>query len=487
MNLVDTHCHLHREEFDPDRNEVVARAKEAGVTALIDPATDLASNRIVVELASQFPEVYVGIGLHPHDAAQLDAKVLEELASLATDEKVVAIGEIGLDYYRNLSPQDVQQKVLREFLRLAHELGKPVILHCRSAEARGEASSSRSRDADSDDGAYRDLFTALRECLKPPIRGVLHCFGGSSEVAKEALDLGLYLSFAGNLTFSKAQGLRAIAATVPFDRVLLETDAPFLAPQSFRGKRNEPAYLSELVNLWSQIRDLTAEDVARTTTTNVYHLFGIGDKPPSVIAYPIRRSLYLNITNACTDRCVFCSLSLEDFWKGKGPSPFVKGHNLRIERDPTAEEVLHCAGDPSRFEEVVYCGYGEPIIRLDLLVKVARELKHKGTQRIRLNTNGHGNLIHRRSIAPELKGLIDEVSVSLNTPTAQQYLEICRPVFGFATYEGIKAFIRECRDIGIKVTATAVAMPGIDLEACRRVAEEELKVAYRIRTYNDVG
>ncbi len=474
LSLVDTHGHLHRAEFDSDRQEVLARAKQAGLSAIIDPATDWASNPVVADLALRFPEVYAAVGIHPHHATELTPERLMELTSLATQAKVVAIGEIGLDYHRNLSPPEVQQEALRKLLRLAHELSKPVILHCRD-----EAGSAQ---------AYQDLFGILKESLQPPIRGVLHCFTANAEIAAQALDLGLYLSFAGNLTFPKAEALRQVAKEIPFDKVLLETDAPFLAPSKYRGQRNEPAYLTELVEAWAKIQDLTAEDVARVTTVNAHQLFGIGPGPqPGEIAYAIRRSLYINLTNACTDRCVFCALSTQDFWKGQGSAPLVKGHHLRIPRDPTIEETLQAVGDPCAFEEVVFCGYGEPIIRLKELLATARELKAKGARWIRLNTNGHGNLIHKRSIAGDLKGIVDEVSVSLNTPTAEQYLEICRPAFGLATFEAIKAFIRECRDVGLKVVATAVGMPGIDVEACRRIATEELKVAFRVRTYNDLG
>ncbi len=466
--LVDTHCHLHRAEFDADRETVIARAQAAGVEVLLDPATDWASNRTTVELAQRHPQVYAAVGVHPHHAAELTPSALEKLAALAIQPKVVAIGEIGLDYYRNLCPPEIQKETLRKLLRLAHELNLPVILHCREA--------------------YPDLLDILRECLKAPMRGLLHCFAGDAEVARQAADLGLYFSFAGNLTFPKAETLRAVAQEVPFDRVMLETDAPFLSPQAYRGKRNEPAYLRELVRTWTQISGLTEEDVARVTSTNAYQLFGIGPAPsPGQIAYPIRRSLYLNLTNACTDRCVFCSLSTSDFWEGKGTAPIVKGHHLRISRDPTAEELIQAAGDPTRYEEIVFCGYGEPIIRLSVLLEVARRLKEKGAKKVRLNTNGHANLIHRRPVAGELKGVVDEVSVSLNTPTAEQYLEICRPAFGLPTYDSIKTFIRECREAGLKVTATAVAMPGIDVEACRRVAVEELKVDYQVRGYNDLG
>lgn len=477
MPLIDTHCHLHRSEFEGEREGVLARAREAGVVALLNPATDVASNRAVVELARKHPEVHAAIGVHPHDAAELTDAVLKDLATLATEEKVAAIGEIGLDYYRDLCPRPVQQEAFRKLLRLAHEMGKPVILHCRQEEKAGQGGE-----------AYRDLFAILREVLKPPIRGVMHCFSGDAAAAREALDLGLTLSFAGNLTFTQADPLRAVARQVPFDRVVLETDAPFMAPQAFRGRRNEPAYLTELVQTWAKLRDLNAEDVARVTTVNAHHLFGIGPAPVrGRVTYAIRDSLYVNLTNACTDRCVFCALSDEQFWKGDGTSPFVKGHHLRMARDPSVEEVLADAGDPARYREIVFCGYGEPIIRLKELRETARRLKDKGARWIRLNTNGHGNLIHKRPVAGELKGLIDEVSVSLNTPDAQQYLEICRPAFGLETYDSIKQFIRECRDEGLRVVATVVAMTGVDIEACRKVAEEELKVPYRVRTYDDVG
>lgn len=468
MQLVDTHCHLHRAEFDPDRDEALARARAAGLVALLDPATDPSSNRTVVDLAGRYPEVFAAVGVHPHHAKELTEGAWEELSGLATRPKVAAVGEIGLDYYRDLSPRPVQQEALRRQLRLAHELNKPVILHCREA--------------------YPDLLAIVRECLSPPIRGLLHCFSGDQAVAEQALKMGLTLSFAGNLTFPNAGALREVARQVPLERVVLETDAPFLAPQSRRGQRNEPAALPELVRTWAELKDLTPEDVARVTTVNATHLFGIGPTPPrGKIAYLIRRSLYVNLTNACTDRCLFCSLSEEGFWKGEGTSPFVKGHHLRMPRDPSVAEVLQEAGDPSRHEEIVFCGYGEPVIRLQELLQIGRRLKEKGARWIRLNTNGHGNLIHKRSIAKDLRGVVDELSVSLNTPTAEQYLQICRPAFGLSTYDSIKRFITECRDAGMKVTATVVAMPGIDLEACRKVAEGELKVAYRVRAYDDVG
>jgi TatD DNase family protein len=468
MEWIDSHCHLHRAEFDADRAQAIERAKRAGAVALLNPATDFASNRTILELIKTFPHLYGAVGIHPHHAEELNETVVEQLSAWATTPGVVAIGEIGLDYVRAFAPPPIQREALRRQLRLAHELNKPVILHCR--------------------GAFEDLMAILKECLRPPIRGVVHCFSGDLATASKLLDLGLMLSFAANVGYPHSESLRSVAKEVPLDQVLLETDAPFLPPPSRRGQRNEPAYLAEMIPMWAEWKGLSLEDVARTTTVNAYHLFGIGPIPVrGKIAYAIRDSLYLNITNACTDRCVFCALSVEEFWKGEGKAPFVKGHHLRLSRDPTVEEILKAVPNPSAYREVVFCGYGEPVIRLAELLEVGRRLKGMGARWIRLNTNGHGNLIHKRSIVPELKEVVDEVSVSLNTPNAKQYMEICRPAFGLATYEAIKQFIRDCRDAGMKVTATVVAMPGVDVEACRRVAEEELKVAYRVRTYDDVG
>ena len=267
MKIVDTHCHLHRQEFDGDREQILARARAAGVVAFVDPATDLVSNRTVVALAQEQPDVYAAIGIHPHDVEQLTSAAFEELSELAVRPKVVAIGEIGLDYYRNFSPRDLQQEAFRKLLGLSRSRNLPVIIHCRG-EGAANASSAEGLEI------YRDLFGILKECLEPPYRGLLHCFGGSLAVANEAIALGLLISFAGNLTFSKADALRAVAREVPMEKVVLETDAPFLSPQAYRGKRNEPAYLTELIRVWSEIRGLPMEEVARITTENASHLFG---------------------------------------------------------------------------------------------------------------------------------------------------------------------------------------------------------------------
>lgn len=466
--LIDTHCHLNDPAYAGDLDAVMQRAADAGVGAVLTIGTDVAGSREAAALAAARPNVWAAVGIHPQDASQWTDEADAALGELSGRPQVVAIGEVGLDYFRETTPRAQQQAAFRRALRLAERRSLPVIIHCRDA--------------------WSDLFAILRETRPSPITGVLHCFTGDLAAATTALELGLAISFSGNLTFKNAESLRAVARRIAIERMLLETDAPYLAPHPLRGQRNEPAHLAKTAAALAELKGLSVEDIARVTSLNAYRLFGIGPEPPrGVIAYSIRDALYLNLTNACTDRCTFCALSEPAFWAGTGTAPFVKGHHLRMPRDPSAQELVAAAGDPARYREVVFCGYGEPTIRLDVLLEVARALKAHGARRLRLDTNGHGNLIHKRSIAGDLAGLIDEVSVSLNTPTAEQYVEVCRPTFGLPTYEAIKTFIRECKGVIPSVIATVVAMPGVDVEACRRIATEELDVQFRVRTYDEVG
>lgn len=457
--LVDTHCHLDFPNFDADRDEVLKRASENGVKYIINVASSLEGARKSVELAEKYDSVYASVGIHPHDAAQLDDKAFDEIKALSGRKKVVAIGEVGLDYYRKLSPCDIQQSAFRRFIALAKEKNLPLIIHCREAR--------------------EDLLKILKEPASSGIRGVIHCFPSDEEILRAAFDMGLYVSFTCNVTFKNAASLRQmIKDLVPLDRLLVETDAPFLAPQELRGKRNEPAYIVYLIEELARLKGVSVEDVARVSSFNSKCLFGVGfDQSPAAIVYPIRNSLYVNITNRCTDNCVFCIRNTTDY---------VMGYNLRLEREPSAREIIAAIGDPLRYDEIVFCGYGEPTLRLDCVIEVARALKPKGAK-IRLTTNGHGNLINKRSIAGELVGLIDRVSVSLNASYEEIYNKICRPSFGAGTFGEIKKFVKECREKLSDVEVTCVEIEGVDMKECERVAVEELKVKFRARRYNVVG
>jgi TatD DNase family protein len=327
--------------------------------------------------------------------------------------------------------------------------------------------------------AHADTLAILREEAAGGLRGVFHCFSGDVAFAREVVRLGFYLSIPGTVTYPKNDELRRVVASVPLERCLLETDCPYLAPQPFRGKRNEPAYVVHAARAVAAVRGLELADVARITTRASFELFGVGEVEGPQIAYPIRRSLYLNVTNRCTNRCAFCA---------KSRSPRVKGHDLTLGREPTVEEVLVAVdeqGGAAAWDEVVFCGFGEPLLRLDDVVAVARELKRRGARRVRVNTDGLASLVHGRDAVADLAGAVDALSVSLNAPDAATYERLCRPSVAGA-HEALTAFLRTAVGRIPEVTATAVAVPGLDVGACRSVAEG-LGARFRVREYNEVG
>jgi TatD DNase family protein len=251
--FVDTHCHLDFPEFDPDRETVLARAREAGLTRILIPGVDLAACRRAILLAERHPEVYAAVGLHPNEAGALTPAAWTELRSLAKHPKVVGIGEIGIDlYWRKLSLTE-QEAAFRSQLHLADEVGKPVIVHNRDAHA--------------------EVLAILRE-VRPAGGAVLHAFSGDRALADAALELGFYLGVDGPLTYKKNEALRALFAAVPLERVLVETDAPYLTPQAWRGKRNEPAYVRQVVEKLAEIRGISIETAADVTTRSAASFFG---------------------------------------------------------------------------------------------------------------------------------------------------------------------------------------------------------------------
>jgi TatD DNase family protein len=253
--LIDTHCHLDFDRFDNDRDEVVARAVAASVTQIVVPATSMDNCARVVALAKRYEPVYAAVGIHPNSTAEWQDSWLGVLRDLAQHEKVVAIGEIGLDYYWDRSPPAVQKRALAMQLELAAELGLPVILHNRESSA--------------------DLIDALHQSSLAGVvgAGVLHSFSADWETAVAALDLGFYLGFTGPVTFKKADDLRRLAARVPLERLLVETDAPFLTPHPYRGKRNEPAYVAHVAERLAALHNMEPAEFARQTTENARRLF----------------------------------------------------------------------------------------------------------------------------------------------------------------------------------------------------------------------
>jgi len=257
MFLTDTHTHLDFPEFDGDRERIIERALAAEVRAMINVGTDLASSQAAVALAEAYPQVYAAVGVHPHDARTMTGEMLEELSALAKHPKVVAVGEIGLDFYRDLSPRDQQRQVFEQQLALAREIGKPVIIHDREA--------------------HKEVMAILRrwaEGCQQPV-GVLHCFSGDLAMAQEAIELGFYVSIAGPVTFQNAQRLRELVRQLPLEKLLIETDCPYLTPHPHRGKRNEPAYVKFVAQEVARIKGLSLEEVARLTSDNARSLFAL--------------------------------------------------------------------------------------------------------------------------------------------------------------------------------------------------------------------
>lgn len=254
--FFDSHAHLDDKKYDGDRDAMMQRARDSKISNILNVGYDLPSSRRSLDLAGKYDFIYAAVGVHPHDAAEAGENYLQELQDMAVQDKVVAIGEMGLDYYRNLSPKEIQQRVFREQIRLAAKLEKPIIIHDREA--------------------HGDVMDILREEDVGASKGVLHCFSGSLEMARECLEMGFYLSIAGPVTFHNANKLRDVAANVPLNRLLIETDAPYLTPEPHRGKRNESAYVAYVGKCIAEIRGISVEELANATSDNAKRLFKIG-------------------------------------------------------------------------------------------------------------------------------------------------------------------------------------------------------------------
>jgi TatD DNase family protein len=460
--LIDTHAHLTFPEYDEDREDVLKRAWDVNVKAIvvIGSGNGIEENRKVVQFAEKHENVYATVGVHPNDAESVDlGEVVKVARELAKSEKVVAIGEIGLDYYRQHSSKESQMKCFKKFLELASELKLPIAIHDREA--------------------HKDLFYTLRENLYELTGGIFHCFSGNVEMAHEAVEMGYYIGIPGVVTFKKADQLHEVVREVPIERLVIETDCPYLAPEPNRGKRNEPAYTKFIAQKIAELKKLSVQDVGRITTINARRAYNLpGMIPVGRVAYPIRKSLYLNITNHCTLACVFCP-------KHKGNFE-VKGYNLKLDQEPNVEDVFRAAGNLEGYDEVVFCGFGEPTQRLEILKVIAKRIKNASGSRIRLDTDGLANLVHGRDILPELSGLIDSVSISMNAPNAESYSKICPSKYGEEAFFAMLSFLESAKEFIPDVTATVVGVPGLDVEACKKLAAE-MGVNFRLRKYQEVG
>jgi TatD DNase family protein len=263
--LVDTHCHLNFDLFDQDRDQVVARARQAGVECIVNPGVDLETSRSAIQLAARYPEVYAAVGMHPNDIREWDELALDQIKALAAQPKVVAIGEIGLDYYRDHTPHDLQKQVFRQQLELAATLGLPVIIHSRNASPQNQ-------------GAILDILDILETWQAglgkhfSPL-GVLHSFSAGLDAARNAIKLNFLIGITGPVTFRNAPELRSVVQQLPLENLVIETDAPFLTPHPYRGKRNEPGFVKLVAEKLAEIHELPFDEVAFITKKNAGRLF----------------------------------------------------------------------------------------------------------------------------------------------------------------------------------------------------------------------
>ncbi len=251
--LIDTHCHLDFPAFNDDRGEVIRRAKACGVDYIINVGSSVEGSRDSVKLALDYSCFYAVVGIHPHEADSIDNKAVTEIENLAKNNKVVAIGEIGLDYYRTYSEAQNQKGLFTALIKLSKDLGLPLVIHSRQAE--------------------EDTLRIIQEFM--PLKAVVHCFSGNEEFLGKCLDMGFFISFTCNITYKKSEGLRGMVKSCPLERIMLETDAPYLSPEGSRGKRNEPCNVKRVALEVAKIKGITFEDVARVTTANAKTFFGL--------------------------------------------------------------------------------------------------------------------------------------------------------------------------------------------------------------------
>ena len=454
--MIDTHCHLDLLK----KEDLEETLKDKSFEYLITIGYDRKTIKNALRLAEENAHVYCAVGFHPHEADHVSDDDLLWLKDLAKQHpKVKALGEMGLDFYKNYSDPKKQEDVFRKQIAIARELGLPIVVHTRNAE--------------------KKTLEVLKEEKAYEVGGVIHCFTGSYEFMRACVDMGFYISYSGIITYPNAHALREVVKRTPTSRILSETDAPFLAPQPVRGKANKPAYMRYTIEAIAQLVPNTSfEDAVRMTSENAKRAFNlVKDGKKETITYVINNKLYINLTNKCNLHCVFCQREREQNY-------MVKGYWVWVSRDPTVEEVIREIGDPKRYEEIVFCGYGEPTLRFSALKEIAKWVKEHGGK-VRVDTNGLMFTFLPKEKLRELKGLVDVWSVSLNAPDKETYNRVCKPTQGDA-FEKVLEFIKEAKKEGFRVIATAVDYEGVDMERTKQLALS-LGAEWRARIYEAVG
>jgi TatD DNase family protein len=440
--FFDSHCHLHDEKFERDVERVIDRARAANVLRMLTLGDSVESSRRALALARRQPEVLAAVGIHPHNAHDADDAAFRHIEELLESPRAVAVGEIGLDYYHHHSGHEKQRAVFRRQLAMAREHRMPVAIHCREA--------------------YEDLFADLKAEKGSEIGGVCHCFSGTASDARRLVEMGFAIGVGGTCTYTKAEDVRDALRAVTISDVLLETDSPYLAPQSKRGRRNEPANIPIIARAVAELYGESYRDVARITSFNTERAFRLRKEHLPNAVYINQNMICVNLTNACTNHCEFCQR------RGAG---FLRGHHLRLEHEPEPVRVVEqiARTEYSCYPTVAFSGLGESMLRLDSVLEIARVAKNLG-KRVVMETNGCGLLVHGDGLWEKVRGLIDEFHVSLNAHDQKTYNELCHPENPETAFPSMLEFIRAAREKGFLVTARTLDLPEVDLKKAHALA-----------------
>ena len=418
------------------------------MTRFMVPGISLESSLRAALLSETRVGVFASAGIHPNEIDPDSPDSLEDIPEILLRPRVIAVGETGLDFYRNRVPEKLKIEVFKEHIRLAEAFGLTLIVHSRSAE--------------------REVLDVLGEDVTVPV--IMHCFTGSADTALEAAQRGYYIGFTGVLTFRKNGRLRNLAGSLPADRILIETDAPYMSPEPVRGRRNEPFNVRYIADTISEIWGIDQEETAGTLMKNSLKAMQLGPFLRTDLVYLLYGNIYMNITGRCTNRCRFC---IKDKTDGIG------GYYLKHHAEPFEERLDSIIGslNPRMGKELVFCGYGEPTMRPELLERLAGSAFERGFS-VRLNTNGTCTARLSPDKTAELLEPFDTVSVSLNASCREEYRSICRPA-DEDTWDRLMEFIELARRV-TSVRLTAVRYPGIAMESVEKLAKS-LSLPLRIR------
>lgn len=450
----DSHCHLHFDHFENDLDDVVDRSRRAGITFICIPGIDAETSEKAASIAEKY-NLYSSAALHPEHLPmenEDEKKSWIEIKRTLLRPNTIAIGETGIDLFHKTFSLEVQKKWFVKHIELAEALGYPLIVHSRSAE--------------------REVLETLPANLSVP--AILHCWAGDQELTDRAVKRGFFIGIGGPLTYKKNGALRDIIKTIPHDKLLVETDAPFLPPEPFRGRRNEPAYTIKVIEkireLWSN--NLSIEGVSYSLWENAMKAFRIHPNfRRAEIVYRYGGSLYVNITSTCNNNCAFCVRNTAD---GLG------GYFLKHGKDPKESLVLSTLREfpIEDYKELVFCGFGEPTLRHELIMKCAKDAKQRGV-RTRLNTNGLCTSFLEEHKVISLVNCFDSVNISLNASGEKEYSRICQPIVTNA-WGNLQKFIRIAKKSDAAIQLSVVKNSKVDIHRAKALATR-LELPLRIR------